>query len=167
MKRYIGIDLHTNSFTCCFLQEDGQEIIHTLPGYDNLISIKGIGALSVATMLCHIGDITEFKNTGKLAAYFGITPKISQFNDSHLTGRITKRGNKLARTTLVQCTLIAKRYSPYLAAFYQNIKDRRGSRKAIIATARKLLNAIFYTLKNKWIYEDFTQFTKISTCNQS
>jgi len=31
MKRYIGIDLHTNSFTCCFLQEDGKERVQTWP----------------------------------------------------------------------------------------------------------------------------------------
>ena len=29
MKRYIGVDIHTNSFTCCFLQDDGKEKIHT------------------------------------------------------------------------------------------------------------------------------------------
>lgn len=138
----------------------------TLPGYDNLISIKGIGALSAAVMLCHIGDVQDFKNAGKLAAYFGIVPKVNNSNDAQRTGRITKRGNKLARKTLVQCTLIAKRYSPYLHRFYEHIKSTRGAGKAIIATARKLLNTIFYTLKNKWIFEDFTQF-KILTCNQS
>ena len=73
-------------------------------------------------------------------------------------GRITKRGNKIARTTLVQCALIAKRYSPYLHTFYEHIKSTRGAGKAIIATARKLLNTIFHTLKNKWIFEDFTKF---------
>ena len=134
-----------------------------LPGYENIISIKGIGPLSAAVMLSHIGDITDFKNAGKLAAYFGIVPKVSNSNETNNSGRITKRGNKLARTTLVQCTLIAKRYSPYLHAFYEQIKARRGTGKAIIATARKLLNTIFHTLKNNWVFEDFTTFTKLST----
>ncbi len=78
-------------------------------------------------------------------------------------GETTERGDKLARTTLVQCTLIAKRYSPYLHAFYEQIKARRGTGKAIIASARKLLNTIFHTLKNNWVFEDFTTFTKLST----
>ena len=73
-------------------------------------------------------------------------------------GRITKRGNKLMRTTLVQCTLIAIRYSGYLNSFYQKIKKRRGFGKAIIATARKLLKIIFDTLKNGWVFEDFIKF---------
>jgi hypothetical protein len=66
----------------------------------------------------------------------------------------------------VQCTLIAIRYSPYLRGFYESLKTRRGTGKAIIATARKLLNTIFHTLKNKWVFEDFPNF-KLLTCNQS
>ncbi len=31
MKRSLGIDLHTNSFTCCYLQADGSETIRTWP----------------------------------------------------------------------------------------------------------------------------------------
>ena len=58
------------------------------------------------------------KALSKLAAYVGIVPKVSQSNDADNRGRITKRGNKLMRTTLVRCTLVAIRYSGYLNAFY-------------------------------------------------
>lgn len=145
------------------LEKSITEFAKDLAGYENIISIKGIGPLSAAVMLTHIGDITDFKNAGKLAAYFGIVPKVSNSNETNNSGRITKRGNKIARTTLVQCTLIAKRYSPYLHAFYEQIKARRGTGKAIIATARKLLNTIFHTLKNGWVFEDFTTFKKLLT----
>ena len=148
------------------LEKEIAAFAKTLPGYDNLISIKGIGPLSVAVMLTHIGAIDDFKNTGKLAAYFGIVPRVSQSNETSNSGHITKRGNKLARTTLVQCTLIAIRYSPYLRGFYESLKTRRGTGKAIIATARKLLNTIFHTLKNNWVFEDFPNF-KLLACNQS
>ncbi len=144
---------------CKRLEKEITTFAKTLPGYENLISIKGIGPLSAAVFLCTIGEIGDFAKPGKLAAYFGITPRVSQSNDAQRVGRITKRGNKIARTTLVQCTLIAKRYSPYLHAFYEHIKSTRGAGKAIIATARKLLNTIFYTLKNRWVFEDFTTFT--------
>jgi hypothetical protein len=46
----------------------------------------------------------------------------------------------------------------YLNAFYQCIKQRRGAGKAIIATARKLLAIIYDTLRNGWVFEDFTEF---------
>lgn len=148
------------------LEKEIKAFVQRIKGYDNLISIKGIGPLSAAVMLTHIGEIMDFKDAGKLAAYFGITPRVSQSNTTCTMGRITKRGNKIARTTLVQCTLIAKRYSPYLNNFYEKVKAKRGTGKAIIATARKLLNTIFYTLKNNWVFEDFTKF-EIKSCNQS
>jgi len=152
--------------SCRKLEQGITEFAKKLPCYDNIISIKGIGPLSAAVFLCTIGDIDDFAKCGNLAAYFGITPRVSQSNDSQRVGRITKRSNKIARTTLVQCTLIAKRYSPYLHEFYEHIKSTRGAGKAIIATARKLLNTIFHTLKNKWVFEDFTKF-QFKSCNQS
>lgn len=148
------------------LEKEIKIFAQTINGYDNLISIKGVGPLSAAVMLTHIGQIADFKDPGKLAAYFGITPRVNQSNMVCTIGRITKRGNKIARTTLVQCTLIAKRYSPYLNSFYEKVKAKRGTGKAIIATARKLLNTIFYTLKNNWVFEDFPNF-KFKSCNQS
>lgn len=127
-------------------------------GYDGLVSIKGVGPRAAAVFLSSIGDVDDFDSADKLAAYLGIVPKVSQSNETDNRGRITKRGNKLARTTLVQCTLIAIRYSGYLNAFYRRIKERRGAGKAIIATARKLLKIIFDTLKNKWVFDDFATF---------
>jgi transposase len=102
-----------------------------------------------------IGDINDFEDEGKLAAYFGIVPRISNSNETEHSGRITKRGSKLGRTALVQCALIAQRYSPYWKRYYEKIKARRGTGKAIIALARKLLGIIYRTLKNKWVFEDF------------
>lgn len=129
-----------------------------LDGYEGLVSIKGIGPRSAAVFLSAIGNVADFDDADKLAAYFGIVPRVSQSNETDNRGRITKRGNKLARTTLVQSTLIAIRYSGYLNAFYRRIKERRGAGKAIIATARKLLTIIFDTLKNGWVFEDFPNF---------
>jgi transposase len=129
-----------------------------LQGHKNLTSIKGIGPLSGSILLAVIGDIHDFQDEGKLASYFGIVPRVSKSNDTEHTGRITKRGSKLGRTTLVQCALIAQRYSPYLKRYYEKIKARRGAGKAIIALARKLLGIIYRTLKNNWVFEDFPNF---------
>ena len=135
-----------------------------LKGHDNLVSIKGIGSNSATILLSVIGDINDFATYGKLSAYFGIVPRVRDSNETVRHGRITKHGSKLARTTLVQCTLAAKRYSPYLRNYYERIKSHRGSGKAIIATARKLLNIIFDTLKNDWVFEDFPNFVLTNSC---
>jgi transposase len=137
------------------LEEEGQQ----LPGYANLTSIKGIGSLSATVLLTVIGKISDFADENKLAAYLGLVPRIQNSNESERSGRITKQGNKLARTALVQCGLVAKRYSPYLQRFYERIKRRRGGGKAKIALARKLVKIVYDTLKNQWVFEDFPSFT--------
>jgi transposase len=129
-----------------------------LPGYRNLRSIRGIGALSAGVLLSAIGRVQDFSEPGKLAAYFGMVPRVQQSNQSEHHGRITRAGNKLARTTLVQCALIAKRYNPTLKQFYDRVRHRRGTGKAILATARKLLALVYYTLKNNWIFSDSDHF---------
>lgn len=140
------------------LDREIETIASSFDGYESLTSIKGVGPRSAAVLLSSIGNIDDFESADKLAAYF--VPRVSQSNETDHRGRITKRGNRLARTTLVQCSLIAMRYSPYLKGFHQRIRQRRGSGKAIIATARKLLTIIYDTLKNGWVFTDFSQFLR-------
>ena len=124
------------------LEDKGSE----LPGHENITSIKGIDKKSGSILLSVIGDINDFENEKKLYAYFGIVPRVNNSNETERQGRITKRGSKLGRTTLVQCTLVAIRYSPYLSNFYERIKAKKESGKAIIATAKKLLGIIYMIL---------------------
>lgn len=135
-----------------------------LPGHKNLTSIKGISDTGATIFLNTIGNIKDFRDEKALASYFGIVPRVWVSNQTVQHGRITKQGNKIARTALVQSTLIAIRYSPYLRAFYDKIKARKGAGKAIIATARKLLGIIYNTLKNNWVFEDFTRFKLAPAC---
>lgn len=136
------------------IDREGQK----LKGHGNLTSIKGIGSLGASILLSVIGDVRDFPEEGKLAAYFGIVPRIHNSNETERSGHITKRGSKLGRTALVQCALIAKRYSPYLDSYYEHIRTRRGTGRAIIALARKFLGVIYRTLKNNWVFEDFPNF---------
>ena len=138
--------------------KDGEK----LKGHKNLTSIKGIGGLGASILMSVIGNVNDFADEGKLASYFGIVPRVHNSNESVKHGRITKQGSKLGRTTLIQCAMIAKRYNPYLDNYYQRIKARRGSGKAIIALARKFLAIIYKTLKNNLIFKDFASFEYVT-----
>ncbi len=129
-----------------------------LKGHGNLTSIKGIGSLGASILLSVIGDVRDSSDDGKLASYFGIVPRIHNSNETERSGHITKRGSKPGRTALLQCALIAKHYSPYLANYYERIRSRRGTGRPIIAVARKLLGIVYHTLKNNWIFQDFPNF---------
>jgi transposase len=137
------------------IEEEGEQ----LPGHANLTSIKGIGTLSATVLLTTIGSVRDFADENKLAAYLGLVPRVQNSNETERSGKITKMGNKLARTALVQCGLTAQRYSPYLKQFYERIKQRRGGGKAKIALARKMVKIVYDTLKNEWVFDDFPSFT--------
>lgn len=140
------------------LEEAISEAGAQLAGFENLVTVTGIAARSAAVLLSVIGEVADFESESKLAAYFGIVPKVSNSAESVRHGRITKRGSKTGRTTLVQCTLVAIRYNPYLKKYYEQVKARRGHAKAKIAAARKYLTIIYNTLKNNWVFEDFNNF---------
>ncbi len=127
-------------------------------GFENLVSITGVGARSAGVLLSVIGDVNDFESADKLASYFGIVPRVSNSNETVRTGRITKQGSKTGRTTLVQCVLSAIRGNEYLRKYYEQVKERRGHGKAKIAVARKYLTLIYNTLKNNWVFEDFNNF---------
>jgi len=134
-----------------------------LKGHKNLTSIKGIGDISATILLNTIGDIKDFDDDRKLASYLGMVPRVYISNETSHYGKITKMGNKIARTAVVQSTLIAIRYNPYLRNFYEKLKAKKGSGKAIIATSRKLLTIIYRTLKYDWVFEDFTKYKIVAT----
>jgi len=135
----------------------------TLKGHGNLTSITGIGDISATILLNAIGDIENFSDPKKLAAYIGIVPRVHVSNTTSHYGKITRMGNKAARTALVQSTFVAIRYNDYLRAFYLRLKAKKGTGKAIIATARKLLTIIYNTLKYNWVFEDFNKFVLAAT----
>ncbi len=125
-----------------------------LPGHANLTSIKGIGDVGAAVLMSTIGNISDFPDSKKITAYFGLVPSVKKSNETIHYGRITKRGSKIGRTILVQCALIALKNNPHLKSFYDRIKKKRGGGKAKVAAARKLLEFVYLTLSQGIIWED-------------
>ncbi|MDR3078080.1 MAG: IS110 family transposase [Planctomycetota bacterium] len=136
------------------IKEEGAK----LKGFKELTSIKGIGALSATILLTVIDGVERFPREGKLSAYLGLVPRVSDSGTKEHRGRITKAGSKLGRTTLVQCALIAKKYSPFLFSYHERLKRKKGSGKANVALARKFLGIIYRTLRNGWVFADFPAF---------
>ncbi len=68
------------------LEETIRRESQKLDGHKNLTSIKGIGGLSAGILLSIIGDIGDFSEEGKLAAYFGIVPRDQQLECNRALG---------------------------------------------------------------------------------
>ena len=125
-----------------------------------LQSIPGIGYLSARILISAIATIDRFETEKQLASYIGIVPSVRNSGGEIKHGRITKKGNRIARTILVQNALsLLKCKNGPLKGFYNGVKSRGGTGKAIIALARKTLTIAFYLLK-KGEYFDGSYYKK-------
>lgn len=64
--------------------------------------IPGLGPISTSSLKVAIGDINRFPTPRTLPAYFGLVPRNITTGHIPKMGKITKRGDKLVRTYLVQ-----------------------------------------------------------------
>lgn len=115
--------------------------------HSRLIEIPGIGVLTAMIILTEIGDIHRFKNVDSFRSFIGLIPSSHSSGEKEYNGRITNRGNSHLRYLLVESTWTALRKDPYYLNIYSQYRKRMNPNKAVIRTARKLVNHIYYTLK--------------------
>ena len=110
------------------------------PRIVRLRTVPGIGPRTAEILVACIDDPHRFKNGRQVSAYFGLVPKQYQSGETDRNGRITKRGNPLARTILVECAWASLRYNPWARGVYDRIcgKQKTRKKKAGIALARKI-----------------------------
>ena len=105
----------------------------------HLLAVPGIGKLTAIELLVELQDMSRFTSAEGLASYIGLTPAEYSTGERTRQGRITRCGNKRARTYLVESTWVLITKDPYLRAKYLRLKSLRGGKRAVIAIARKLL----------------------------
>jgi transposase len=118
-----------------------------------LMTIAGISSVVATAVIAAIGDISRFPTPDRLASYFGLTPRLRQSGDrGAIHGRISKQGNAIARTMLIEAAWSAASVPGPLRAFFLRIKDRKGLNVAAVATARKIANLIWQLLTKETPY---------------
>jgi len=121
-----------------------------------LMSIAGVGPLTAVAVCCWVGDIGRFADAKKLGSYFGLAPRVRQSAERERHGHITKEGNRMVRSLLVEAALSGIRYSKGPARkHYLGVLKRRGKKIARVAAARKLLGAIFHMMKEGIDYPEY------------
>ena len=122
-----------------------------------LISIPGVGIITAATIIGEIGDLTAFKNSSKLTAFFGVDPSVCQSGQFNSTqNRISKRGSRLLRKVLfmvvvanISCRKDKKPANPYLYEYYKQKCINKPKKVALVAVMHKLILYIFAVLRNQ------------------
>lgn len=130
---------------------------------ENMVQITGISYMSAMTILGEIGaDMEVFESDKQLISWAGLAPANNESAYKKKSVRISKAGAYL-KPLLVQCALSAiKSTDSYFRNKYNNIKKRRGHKKAIIAIARKLLVSIYHMILTGEIFNpsDYEETTK-------
>lgn len=118
-----------------------------------LCTMPKIGEYTALALWAHIGPIERFPHARSLAHYFGLTPGCRNSGETDRPGSITKAGHPIARFLLGQAVLHALRGDPGLAAWYRQVRRRRGAKIARVAVMRRLCEALWHMLSKQEPYE--------------
>ena len=126
------------------------------PNAQLLESIPGVGRFIALVISSEIDNIERFSDSHKLCAYAGIIPSVRNSADTIHHGNITRRGSNMLRWILVQAIHSHLRHTPnsVIVRFYKRLAKKRGTSKAIVAAASKLLRIIYWMLKKKMTFEE-------------
>lgn len=71
---------------------------------DALRALRGVDTIIATTLVAEIGDITRFESPRQLMAWLGLVPSEHSSGTKTRRGRITRMGNTLARSMLVEAS---------------------------------------------------------------
>ena len=116
-----------------------------------ITSIKGIGDKTATNFLVEMGgDIHKFECSGKIIAMAGLDPAVYQSGKHEGKGRITKRGNRHLRRIIWMMTTSVIQYTDTFKTYYlKRRKDGLPYKKAVLATAHKLIRVIYAMLTQR------------------
>jgi transposase len=112
-----------------------------------LQTMPGLGLITAMTILAELGDIHRFRSRSAVANYVGLVPVLRSSNESHRTGGITKRGSKHLRSVLIEAAWTGCRRVPRYEALFARVSSRRGSKVAVVAVARRMVEDAWVMLK--------------------
>lgn len=129
---------------------------------DKLLSIKGVGLLTIAIILAETQGFKLIKNVKQLASYAGYDV-VQRESGTSIKGktRISKKGNGRIRAALHYPAMVSSRFNPQMKEDYQRIIANKPSKMVgITALSRKLL-ILIYTLwkKDEKYIEGYKQTT--------
>jgi transposase len=115
-----------------------------------LLTIKGVGLITVATVIAETLGFEHVRNARQLASYAGYDV-VHRESGSSIKGktRISKKGNRYIRNALYFPAMVACRYNPdFKGAYLRIIRNKPSKMVGQVAIQRKLLLLIYTLWKN-------------------
>ena len=113
-----------------------------------LMTHPGVGPVTSLAFVLTIGPVGRFQRSKQVASYLGLNPREHSSGGKQRLGAISKQGNPMMRSLLVEAGHTAARLDAELRQDYQRLKLRRGSGVAKVAIARKLAVRMYWMLRS-------------------
>src|SRR5450432_3603331 len=93
-----------------------------------LMTHPGVGPVTSLAFVLIIGPVERFERSKQVVSYLGLNPQEHSSGGKQRLGAISKQGNPMMRSLLVEAGHTAARFDPALKRMYQRLKFRRGPR---------------------------------------
>jgi transposase len=118
-------------------------------------SLNGIGNNTATTFLAEIGRIDNYPSHKNLIAFAGIDPTVYQSGKYEGASKISKRGNRHLRRVIWIMTVRVINHNPLFRQYYLKKRNEgQPFKKAVFATAHKLIRVIFAMLSNRTYFRE-------------
>jgi transposase len=112
----------------------------------------GVGPITALAFSLTLGTIERFARSRQVVSYLGLNPAEYSSGGRQQLGGISKQGNPMLRSLLVEAGQSAARYVPELKRAYQRLKHRKHSGVGKVMVARKLAVRLFWMWKTQQPY---------------
>ena len=133
------------------------DTLHQTDYADFLLSIKGIGVVTLAACLGELGDPTRFEAPRQMSRMAGYNLVEDSSGKNKSGTKISKRGRKNLRSVLYQMALAMVATNEEMKQLYHYLKTREKSplrkMQALIVVSKKILTLIHALAKKKESYE--------------
>ena len=145
--------LNTILETLSSIRDEMNKIASSLPEYDTVMSMFGVGKVYGPQLIAEVGDTRRFRNRRAITAFAGLDAPPYQSGQLDVSSRhISKRGSAALRKVLFQITEVYILNKPEDEPVYQFIDKKRSEGKHYysyrIAAANKFLR-IYYAKVNQ------------------
>lgn len=130
-----------------------------------LLSIKGVGVVTLAVCLGELGDPLRFDDPRQLSRLAGYN-LVEDSSGKNKSGTcISKRGRKGLRRVLYQMALVTVAVNPEMKELYRYLKTRAVNplkkMQALVVISKKLLTLIYTLTKKKQYYNAYKVFGEV------
>jgi transposase len=149
--------IELNKKQCQEIEKAMKQALAGIPYSKILLSIPGMGEVTVATILGEVGDLRGYHSAREIIKLAGLNLYEISSGEHHGQKRITKRGRPLLRLVLYMASLRMIRTKGEFNGFYQRLTAKgKAKTKAIVALMCKLIRIVFALVKNGQMFKEIS-----------